>query len=84
MEKLWPALSDGTRRDILSLLHEGEMNAGDIAAHFKISKPSISHHLGILRSANLVYSRKEGQTIIYSLNKTALRDAERFISRLIK
>ncbi|MBQ7094578.1 MAG: winged helix-turn-helix transcriptional regulator [Clostridia bacterium] len=84
MDKLWSALSDKTRRDILTLLHEGEKNAGDIAAHFKISKPSISHHLSVLREANLVYSRKEGQTIIYALNKTALRDASRFISSLTR
>lgn len=84
MDKLWSALSDKTRRDILTLLHEGEKNAGDIAAHFKISKPSISHHLSVLREANLVYSRKERQTIIYALNKTTLRDASRFIASLTR
>ena len=84
MDKLWSALSDKTRRDILTLLHDGEMNAGDIASHFRISKPSISHHLSLLKEAQLVYSRKEGQSIIYALNKTTLRDASRFISSLTR
>ncbi len=84
MDKLWSALSDKTRRDILTLLHGGEMNAGDIASHFRISKPSISHHLSLLKEAQLVYSRKEGQSIIYALNKTTLRDASRFISSLTR
>ena len=84
MDKLWSALSDKTRRDILVLLHKKDMNAGEIADNFKISKPSISHHLSILREAQLVYSHKEGQTIIYSLNRTTLRDANEFITLLMK
>ena len=50
----WEALSDPTRREILMLLREGSRNAGEIAGQFSISKPSISHHLSILREAGLV------------------------------
>ena len=48
------ALGDPTRRRILELLSEGEMSAGDIAAHFDMAKPSVSHHLNILKNAGLV------------------------------
>ncbi|MBI5366389.1 MAG: winged helix-turn-helix transcriptional regulator [Planctomycetes bacterium] len=65
--KSFKALADGTRRRILELLKDGDLNAGSIADHFKMSKPSISHHLGILKDASLVTERREGQNIIYTL-----------------
>ncbi len=54
MKDVWNALSDPIRRTILQLLKDKSMNAGDIAAHFTISKPSISHHLDVLKQAKLV------------------------------
>jgi DNA-binding transcriptional ArsR family regulator len=63
-------LNDPTRRDILELLRKKDMSAGEIADHFNISKPSISHHLDLLKQAGLVDSVKEGQFIMYSLNTT--------------
>ena len=72
MNLLFKALNDQTRRDILEMLQRGEMTAGDIADQFHISKPSISHHLDILRQAGLVESVKEGQFIFYSLNTTVV------------
>ncbi|HNP00023.1 MAG TPA: autorepressor SdpR family transcription factor, partial [Ferruginibacter sp.] len=66
------ALNDKTRREILELLRTGDMTAGEIADKFSISKPSISHHLDLLRQAGLVHSVKEGQFINYSLNTTVM------------
>ncbi len=69
------ALSDPTRRQILRMLSRGDLNAGEIAAAFSLSKPSISHHLNTLRQAELVLSRRQGQMIIYSLHTTVLQEA---------
>jgi ArsR family transcriptional regulator, arsenate/arsenite/antimonite-responsive transcriptional repressor len=66
------ALNDPTRRQILRILRERDCNASEIAAAFSISKPSISHHLDLLKRAQLVTARREGQYIIYSLNTTVL------------
>jgi len=66
------ALNDPTRREILELLREKDLTAGEIADRFAISKPSISHHLDLLRQAGLVESVKEGQFITYSLNTTVM------------
>jgi len=72
LNALFKALNDPTRRQILELLKEKDMTAGDIADRFQISKPSISHHLDLLRQAGLVISVKEGQFINYSLNTTVM------------
>jgi len=74
MNKVFQALNDETRRNILDLLKEMDMTAGEIADHFDISKPSISHHLDRLRQADLVTSTKKGQYVTYSLNTTILDD----------
>ena len=68
------ALSDPTRRRILELLRAGDLSVGQIAEQFDISKPSISNHLGILRSAGLVSSERQGQSIVYHLNMTVLQE----------
>ena len=68
------ALSDPTRREILRLLAQGNLAAGEIAAHFKMTKPSISHHLATLKQAGLVLDERRGQNIIYSLNTTVFQD----------
>jgi ArsR family transcriptional regulator len=72
MNILFRALNDATRREILELLKDGDMTAGDIAGHFDMSKPSISHHLDLLRQADLVASVKKGQFVLYSLNLTVM------------
>ena len=74
MNVLFKALNDQTRRDILEMLRKGEMTAGEIADKFNISKPSISHHLDLLKQAGLVESVKEGQFVYYSLNTTVVDD----------
>lgn len=72
MNSLLKALNDPTRRAILELLKEQDLNAGSIAKHFKMSHPSISHHLDILKQANVVTSVKQGQYVVYSINLTVL------------
>lgn len=72
MTLLFKALNDATRREILTLLKEGDKTAGEIADHFNISKPSISHHLDLLKQAGLVEAEKQGQFILYSLNTTVV------------
>jgi ArsR family transcriptional regulator len=72
MNALFKALNDPTRREILELLKKTDMTAGEIAEQFNISKPSISHHLDLLKQAGLVQSEKQGQFICYSLNTTVM------------
>ena len=72
MNILFKALNDPTRREILELLQKGDRTAGEIADKFHISKPSISHHLDLLKQAGLVEAVKEGQFIYYSLNTTVV------------
>jgi len=79
LNTLFKALNDQTRRDILELLKEKDMTAGDIADKFSISKPSISHHLDLLRQAELVVSVKEGQFIYYSLNTTVMDEILKWV-----
>jgi len=79
LNALFKALNDATRRQILELLKERDMTAGEIADRFHISKPSISHHLDLLRQAGLVVSVKEGQFINYSLNTTVMDEMLKWI-----
>ncbi|HXM63636.1 MAG TPA: autorepressor SdpR family transcription factor [Terriglobales bacterium] len=72
--KAFKALADPTRREILSLLRKGEMKAGDLAERFDMTKPSMSHHFAVLKDADLVTSRREGQQIWYGLNTTVVQD----------
>ena len=72
MNILFKALNDATRREILEILKEKDLTAGEIADHFNISKPSISHHLDLLKQAGLLVADKEGQFIFYSLNTTVM------------
>lgn len=74
MNTLFKALNDQTRRKILELLKEQDMNAGDIAGKFNMTKPSISHHLDLLKRAGLITSDKKGQFVVYSLNTSILED----------
>jgi ArsR family transcriptional regulator, arsenate/arsenite/antimonite-responsive transcriptional repressor len=72
MNLLFKALNDATRREILEILKDGDKTAGEIADCFSMSKPSISHHLDLLKQAGLVEAAKQGQFISYSLNTTVV------------
>lgn len=75
MSKIFKALSDETRREILKLLSKKDLTAGEISDNFNMSKPSISKHLDILKDAKLISYEKKGQFIIYSINTSVLQDA---------
>jgi len=79
---VWKALADPTRRKILSLLKDKDMNAGEIANEFNMTKPSISNHLNILKQADLVDAEKVGQNVNYSLKTSVLEDVLKLISDL--
>jgi DNA-binding transcriptional ArsR family regulator len=74
MNEAFRALADPTRREILRLLRPGEMSAGELADHFGISKPSMSHHFTVLKQADLIAARRSGQQIYYALNTTVVED----------
>ena len=74
MNEAFKALADPTRRQILQLLRRGEMTAGELAEHFDMTRPSMSHHFAVLKQADLVETRREGQQIYYSLNTTVVED----------
>ncbi len=74
MNDAFKALADPTRREILRLLRGGEKTAGELAERFDISKPSVSHHFSVLKQADLVGTRREGQQIYYFLNTTVVED----------
>lgn len=82
MEYIFKALNDETRRRILDLLRERDMSAGEIADQFDISKPSISHHLELLKKADLITQEKNGQFVIYSINTTVFDDILTWIIKL--
>ena len=84
MNNLLKAISDPTRRKILDMLRKRDLTAGEIADAFAMTKPSISHHLDILKKANLVVAVKEGQFIIYSLNTTELDELIQWIYKITK
>ncbi len=71
---VYKALSDPTRRKILQLLRERDMNAGEIAEHFASTKPTLSRHFSILQEADLIQGSRQGNFIIYRLNVTILEE----------
>jgi DNA-binding transcriptional ArsR family regulator len=70
MDAIFNAINDPTRREILQFLVNGPQNAGKIADQFAMSKPSISHHLDLLKQAKLIQAEKKGQFIEYKLDKS--------------
>ena len=84
MNKLFKELNDPTRREILNILKEKDMTAGEIAETFDITKPSISHHLDLLKQAGLVSAERDGQFMVYSLETTVLEEAAQWLVQLLK
>ena len=82
MNILFKALNDPTRREILELLKKKDLTAGEIADHFTITKPSISHHLDLLRQAGLVTAEKDGQYVFYSINTTVMDEMIKWLIKL--
>ena len=67
-------MSDKTRREILNLLKDGDMTAGDIAAHFSMTQATVSHHLSVLKDGGLVSVRRDGKYIFYELNTSVIEE----------
>lgn len=84
MNDIFKALNDPSRREILKMLREGDITAGDIAAKFNMTAPSISHHLDKLKRAGLVTTVKQGQFVLYSINTTIIDDLLQYIITLKK
>ncbi len=77
MIKVFKALADGTRQEILQLLEEQPFAVGEIVAKFDLSQPTISRHLSVLKEADLVVDQRRGQNVIYRLNDDALATSMR-------
>lgn len=68
------ALSDPIRREILNLLKQGRLSAGEISGHFPVTDASISRHLSVLKDADLIRDTREGKFIFYELNASVLEE----------
>ena len=82
LQKTMKALSDPVRREILGLLKNGRMAAGDIAGHFSITDAAISRHLSVLKEAGLIRDTREGKFIFYDLNASVLEEILLWVSAL--
>jgi len=75
MNEVFQALSDPTRREILRLLRNSDMTAGELADRFPLAKSTLSGHFNVLKRAGLIVSEKSGTTVVYSLNVSAVEQA---------
>ena len=82
MQDTLQALVDPTRREILNLLKQSRMSAGEISNHFSISGAAVSRHLSVLKEADLIRDEREGKYIYYELNATVLEEILLWISEL--
>lgn len=82
MQDTLQALADPTRREILNLLKQSRMSAGEISNHFSISGAAVSRHLSVLKEADLIRDEREEKYIYYELNATVLEEILLWISEL--
>lgn len=82
MQDTLHALADPTRREILNLLKQSRLSAGEISNHFSISGAAVSRHLSVLKNADLIRDEREGKFIYYELNATVLEEIFLWISEL--
>ena len=82
LQQTMRALSDPIRREILSLLKEGRMTAGDIVDHFDVTGAAVSRHLSILKEADLIRDHREGKFIFYELNASVLEEILLWVAEL--
>ena len=81
MEAALRAIAGPTRRQILQLVWEDERSAGEIAAHFQVSWPAISQHLGVLKAAGLIEERREGRRRLYRTRQETVVSLRDFLER---
>jgi len=84
LSQTFAALADPTRRQILELLKEQNFRAGDLGKNFSITAPSLSHHLNVLKQADLISSERQGQEIIYSLNLSVFEELTEMVMSFFK
>ena len=82
LQQTMKALADPTRREILNLLKQGKLSAGEITDHFQISAAAISRHLSVLKEADLIDDTREGKYIYYELNASVLEEILLWITEL--
>jgi DNA-binding transcriptional ArsR family regulator len=82
--KTMQALADPTRRTILELLKKEDMSVNEIAKHFSITLPSLSHHLSVLKQSDLVTFQRQGQTLMYSLNLSVFEEVAKTLVKFFK
>ena len=75
MNKVFKALSDPTRRQVLQLLRQGPLSAGELSDRFNVSKPTMSAHFTVLKEADLVHAEKAGKSVLYHLKLSVLEEA---------
>ena len=76
------ALADPIRREILNLLKEGPLSAGEIGERFPVTAASVSRHLSVLKEADLIRDRREGKFIYYELNASVLEEVMLWLAQL--
>ena len=74
MDKVYKAFSDETRREIVRMLLDEPLTAGEIGSHFDIALPSLTHHLNILSNSEIIGAQRVGRNILYALNKNRLQE----------
>jgi DNA-binding transcriptional ArsR family regulator len=84
MNQLFKALNDPTRRQILELLKQGSLTAGEIADACEVGKPTVSHHLDLLRQAELIEEERQGQFRRYHLNTSVVEDVMVWLRTLVE
>jgi DNA-binding transcriptional ArsR family regulator len=82
IQKTLKALSDPIRREILNILKDGKMSAGDIVNRFEVTGAAISRHLSVLKEADLIRDKREGKFIFYELNTSVLEEVMLWMSDL--
>ncbi|MCH4287609.1 MULTISPECIES: autorepressor SdpR family transcription factor [Bacillota] len=83
-QETFKALSDPTRREIITLLKDGKMSAGEIVSHFSMTNATISHHLSVLKQADLISDERIGKHIYYELNTSVIDEIIGWITSLRK
>ena len=82
LQQTLKALSDPTRREILNLLKQGKLSAGEITNHFQVTAAAISRHLSVLKDADLIEDTRDGKYIFYELNASVLEEIMLWITDL--
>ncbi|MFH0950980.1 MAG: autorepressor SdpR family transcription factor [bacterium] len=78
------AIAEPNRRKILELLKKRDLTVGQLAVHFNITLPSLSHHLSVLKQADLVSSERRGQEMLYTLNLSVVEEITKYLIKLFK